>query len=96
MTDMQENKEPESNPGPTGIPWGHAILGFLFGIFGVLITWLVTRKAPSEKKTNAILYSLVGFGIGIFFEIMVMFITGVSYSDLTGSAFGGGSTSSVW
>lgn len=96
MADMQDNKEPEFDPTSKAMLWGYGILGFFFGIFGVLFTWFFTRKSPSEKKTNAILYSLVGFGLGIFFEIMVMFVTGVSYSDLTGAALGGGSASSVW
>ena len=69
------------------------VLGYVFGIIGVLIDWAIgRRKKMMECSAEAIWYGLIGWGI----DVVIRFILGVTtdYVDPVQGLFGAGVT--VW
>lgn len=71
-----------------------AVLGFFFGVIGIIVAWVVVRKEEPPVKNKAIMYAVMGCAIEIFFGMMILLFTGTS----TFPAGSGGSSSapSAW
>lgn len=96
MADLNGKKEPTFDPMTPGMLAGWTIIGFFCGIFGALLVWFICRKFDGSKKTTPIMFALVGWGLSMFINIIVMFVTGVSIFDVVGPGASVSVQSSVW
>ena len=75
-------KMPEGTPRfiekfPKGVKAGFVALGYVFGIFGVLVSWGIAHKQHyMEASAEAIWYGLIGWGANVVSRF-VLFATGI-------------------
>ena len=60
-----------------GAKLGYTALGFFLSLIGVLIAWLVNRDKVQQVKSDAIKFSLIGFGISAVAWIVLCVVFGL-------------------
>ena len=48
-----------------GMKFGYGALGFLMGLVGILLAWLINAGKHPTISQSALISSVVGFGIGV-------------------------------
>lgn len=75
----QASPNPASAGLSGGMKFGWLVVGFLLNIPGMLIAWLTNADKHPQVKHDAIMWAVIGFGIGVVLNI-VLFTTVVNFA----------------
>lgn len=50
---------------------GYFVLGFLVGLIGVLIAWLISKDKGEATKSAALKFSLIGFVVALVLSVVL-------------------------
>ena len=86
VTYAQPGVAPASAGLTGGKKFGWLVVGMLLNIPGMLIAWLTNADKSEQVKRDAILWSVIGFGIGVVLNLILFtMLTGVILAGIGGA-----------